>query len=99
MTRVILAPLEPALLLGDAGGLGAVARADLLDRGREMVPHGPLGQGEGGGDVRDGLAARRRGQNLTLAGGQRALAFGQRRGREPRIDDALARDAAADRTP
>src|ERR671916_120376 len=63
--------LEPALLLGQAGGLHAVARPELLDRGGEVVAHGALREGEGGRDV-----ANRR----PVGGGREHVALPLRQG-------------------
>src|SRR5260221_12436816 len=50
-TRAARGPLEPSPLLGDAGGLHAVARAELLNGGREGIAHGPLGEIEAAADT------------------------------------------------
>src|SRR5712692_11071826 len=97
MTRVIPRPLEPALLLGDARRLGAVARPDLLHRRRQMVANGALGERQRNRDVGDGIAGMRSREDLALTRRERALALGQRRRGKARVDDAIARDAATDR--
>lgn len=45
---------QPALALGDADGVDAVAGAGLAGDGRHVVAHGPVGQVQAPGDLRDG---------------------------------------------
>ncbi|CAL9343203.1 ABC transporter ATP-binding protein RamB [Streptomyces sp. enrichment culture] len=45
---------QPALPLGDADGVDTVAGAGLAGDGRHVVAHGPVGQVQGPGDLRDG---------------------------------------------
>ncbi|BCL25895.1 ATP-binding cassette domain-containing protein [Streptomyces aurantiacus] len=47
-------PSQPALSLRDPDGVDAVAGAGLARDGRHVVPHGPVGQMETAGDLRDG---------------------------------------------
>ncbi|MDQ0772521.1 ATP-binding cassette subfamily C protein [Streptomyces aurantiacus] len=49
-------PSQPALSLRDPDGVDAVAGAGLARDGRHVVPHGPVGQMETAGDLRDGGA-------------------------------------------
>ncbi|MEU0743344.1 ATP-binding cassette domain-containing protein [Streptomyces sp. NPDC006134] len=45
---------QPALALGDADGVDPVAGPGLAGDGRHVVAHGPAGQVQGSGDLRDG---------------------------------------------
>ncbi|MEU0192580.1 ABC transporter ATP-binding protein [Streptomyces afghaniensis] len=52
---------EPALSLRDADRVDAVAGPGLAGDGRHVVPHGPVGQVQAPGDLRDGGALGREG--------------------------------------
>ncbi|MFJ8630592.1 ATP-binding cassette domain-containing protein [Streptomyces sp. NPDC093568] len=52
---------EPALALGDPDGVDAVAGPGLAGDGRHVVAHGPVGQVQAPGDLRDGGSLRREG--------------------------------------
>ncbi|MFE9621432.1 ATP-binding cassette domain-containing protein [Streptomyces sp. NPDC006527] len=54
-------PSQPALPLRDADGVDAVAGAGLAGDGRHVVAHGPVGQVQAPGDLRDGGALGREG--------------------------------------
>ncbi|MFE7271587.1 ATP-binding cassette domain-containing protein [Streptomyces sp. NPDC057623] len=54
-------PSEPALALGDPDGVDAVAGPGLAGDGRHVVAHGPVGQVQAPGDLRDGGSLRREG--------------------------------------
>lgn len=49
-------PLQPPLPLGDADGVDPVARPRLASDGCHVVAHGPVGQVQTSGDLRDGGA-------------------------------------------
>jgi hypothetical protein len=71
---------EPALFLGELHGLGAVAGAELADRGAEVVPHRAFGEVQVRCDLGRGRERRRRGEDVVLALGERADAVrGSRR--------------------
>ncbi|MET7698155.1 ABC transporter ATP-binding protein [Streptomyces sp. NPDC005485] len=53
-TAVRTAPSQPPLALGDPDGVDPVARPGLTGDGRHVVAHGPVGQMEASGDLRDG---------------------------------------------
>jgi ATP-binding cassette subfamily C protein len=52
---------QPALALGDADGVDAVAGAGLAGDGRDVVAHGPVGQVQVAGDLRHGRSSGREG--------------------------------------
>ncbi len=64
---------QPALPLGDADGVDPVAGAGLAGDGSHVVAHGPVGQMQVPGDLRDGGPLRGEGQHAQLPAGQRHL--------------------------
>ena len=63
-------PLEPAASLGDADRLDPVPHADLGDRRGEVVPDGPLGEEQLGGDLSHGRAITGRDEHVPLPPGE-----------------------------
>src|SRR5215210_3373620 len=57
---------QPAGFVGETDGLRAGAGARLSDRGRQVVPHGPLRQVQRGGEIGDGASVPSRPQYVRL---------------------------------
>ena len=82
---------QPAALLGDAAGLGAVAGTGLLDAGGEVVADGALGQEEAAGDLGDRRRRRLAAASTSLSRGVSGLA--------PSASAAAARSGSMTRWP
>src|SRR4029077_4156973 len=97
ISALLLSWLEPSLVLGDAGRLGAITDFELLDRRREVVADRPFREEERFGDLRDTRAILSRDQHLALALRQRADACAERGGGQSGVDDAFAGHGPPDR--
>src|SRR5437016_12354622 len=87
---------QPALGFGYARRLRTVARAQLLNRVREVIAHSAVGQEEGVRGLVQVSASVGRREDLSLPFGQGADSFAQGQRSQTGIDHPLASGGAAD---
>src|SRR5437879_10588777 len=87
---------QPALGVGYARRLRTVARTQLLNRVREVIAHGAVGQEQRSRDLVEVCASVGRGEDLSLPFGQGADPFAQGQRCKTGIDHSLASGGTAD---